>query len=180
MGLPKNEIMTVEQMDAMNYEILDNSRLYSKDTDNSEKVSMSVNAITQQLIDAPMKKISLNDYNTVRAVTVEYMKSCSRTGIIPSKTGLSRALGITRAAADAFIKRNPGSDTARFLSMAFDAFAEMLSANSLAGSVHPIVSIFLQKALYGYRDNEPLTIAEEPEERVNIDGIMERWKFLPD
>ena len=52
---PKYEIMTAEQMDDMNTAILNNSRLYDRDTSNSEKVSVTIGAITEQLINAPMK-----------------------------------------------------------------------------------------------------------------------------
>ena len=92
------------------------------------------------------------------------MKSCDRTGIIPSKIGLARAMGITRAAADSYIRNHPESDTARFLLLMFDGFAEMLSMSSLSGSIHPICAIFLQKALYGFRDNEQIDEPAEPKE----------------
>lgn len=179
---PKHEIMTVEQMDEMNCEILNHSRLYDKETSNSEKVAVTVGAITDQLINAPMKKIALSDAETVRAVTIEYLKSCDRTGIIPSKIGLSRALGVTRAAVDSYIKHHPDSDTARFLLLMFDGFAEMLSMNSLAGSIHPIVSIFLQKALYGFRDNEPTEqpIDNSSVEELSPEQIAAKYADLPE
>ena len=179
---PKNEIMTINEMDDMNYEILSHSRLYDRDTSASEKVAVTVGAITQQLIDFPAERISLRDANTVKATTYNYLKSCERIGIIPSKIGLSRALGISRTAIDAFVRRNPDSETGRFLSMAFDAFAEMLSANSLSGSVHPIVSIFLQKALYGFRDNSAVIEQSElPEENsLTIEEIEQRYADLPE
>ena len=176
---PKNEIMTAQQMDEMNLEILNNNRLYDKDISNSEKISVTVGEISKQLMDAGKRKISLRDSETVRAVTEEYLKSCMRSGLIPSKMGLARALGVTRASVDSFIKRNPNSETAQFLQLAYDAFAEMLSINSLSGSVHPIVSIFLQKALYGFRENtEQPEYSEPPEELPTPEEIAERYAYL--
>ena len=57
---------------------------------------------------------------------------------------------------DKFVKDHPNHPTTDFLMVLFDAFAEAMSQASLSGSVHPIVSIFLQKALYGVRENDPI------------------------
>ena len=179
---PRNSIMEPEEIDEMNLTILNNSRLYDKETSNSEKVAVTVGAITDQLIKAPAQKISLGDAETVKTITASYLRSCARTGIIPSKIGLSRSMGCTRAALDKYIFAHPESDTARFLTMAFDAFAEMLSVNSLSGSVHPIVSIFLQKALYGFRDNEPTEqpIDNSSVEELSPEEIARRYDYLPE
>ena len=164
MGRPaKNEIMNPAEMDDMNLEILNHSRLYDKDTSNSEKIAVTVDTITDQLLKAP-KRIELGDVETVRGVTVEYLRSCSRVGLIPSKIGLARSLGCTRAAVDKYIQAHPDSPTADFLGLAFDAFGEMLTTNSLNGCVHPIVSIFLSKCLYHYveQKSDEEQIAQNP------------------
>ena len=56
------------------------------------------------------------------------------------------------------MRRNPDHPSSEFLLVTFDAFSEMMSMASLTGSIQPIVSIFLQKALYNVHENEP----EEP------------------
>ena len=70
--------------------------------------------------------------------------------------GLSRVLGFSRAGLDKFVKSHEGTASAVFLQNCFDGFSEMLSMASLSGACHPIVSIFLQKALFGLRENDAL------------------------
>lgn len=153
----KRPVLTDSEMDEMNAAIVVDSRLYSKDMDASEKVSGIVLAIGSELENVP-QRITLNDTENVRRVTVRYIQSCYRNGTLPSKQGLGRAMGMSRKALDDFVRRNPDNPSSEFLLVTFDAFSEMMSMASLTGCTQPIVSIFLQKALYGVHENEP----EEP------------------
>ena len=150
----KRPYMTDAEMDDMNEVIPVNSRLYNRDVAAGEKVSGIVLAIGSELEQVP-QRITLNDTETVRAVTVRYVQSCYRKGTLPSKQGLGRALGMSRKSLDDFVRRNDGHPTTEYLQVTFDAFSEMMSMASLTGSIQPIVSIFLQKALYNVHENEP-------------------------
>lgn len=141
---PRAEIMTPLEMDRMNQEY-SNSRLYDKSSTSSQKVSEAVNAITEQIMTAPHGRIQLSDTEMVKATAFQYITSCQRAGIIPSKIGLSRALGVTRRSLDTYVVRNPESDTGVFLSMLFDSFAEMLSMSTMTGATREIFGIFLLK-----------------------------------
>ena len=155
MGKPKGNIQTDSEMDESNALIVQN-HLYGKDLDASEKVSAIVSAISENLIDIP-KQIRLSDTEQVKSVTKRYLRSCYRTGVIPSKTGLARACGCTRNGLDKFVREHPGHATSEYLQICFEAFAEMLSMSSLTGGNHAIVGIFLLKAMYGFKDNLPLS-----------------------
>lgn len=152
MGTPGHEIMTPEEMDEMNLVTLDN-RLYSKDADGNQQISAILTAVTEKVVDRP-KKIRLNDLPTVEAVTKDYIKSCLKTGVIPSKQGHARAMGVTRQCVTQYMSRND-NPTTEYLSAVYDSFAEALQMASMTGRVHPIVSIFVLKSIYGYVEHEP-------------------------
>ena len=175
-------IQSAQEMDESNLEVLNHSRLYSRETDGSEKVAVVVNEIAGQVLDAP-QRILLTDTETVKRVTSEYLRSCARTGILPSKVGLARGLGCSRQALDSFVQHNPDHNTTVFLQIAFDAFSEILTMGSLVGANHPIVGIFVLKSLYGWRDNAdiPEAISGGPlGNELSTEEILRKYSDLPD
>lgn len=153
--IPKGVIQSDEVIDEHNLEVVSHSSLYSKDVDAGTKIGMIVKGLTDDIeyIGAP---IQFRNTEQVRDTTLRYLRSCERTGAIPSKIGLARACGCSRRAFEKFMVKNPEHPTTAFLELVVDAFSEALSQASLNGSVQPIVSIFLQKALYGMRENEQI------------------------
>lgn len=178
---PRAEIMTLQQMDVMNQEF-GNSRLYDKSSGNAEKVAEAVSAITKQIMAAPQERIRLSDANAVKATAFQYLASCQKIGICPSKIGLARAFGLTRRSLDTFAIRNPESETGIFLSMLFDAFAEILTLTTMTGATREIFGIFLLKAVYSFRDAADIEspAAYDPERKPSADEIVDKWKDLPD
>lgn len=178
-GRPKNEIMSPDEMRLTETR---RGRLYSQTADHGLVVSEIVSNLAAELAEMP-QKINLKDLEMVRKVAVSYTAACAENGTIANKTGLCRAMGISRQAVDWFMKHNPGEPSAEYLTMVFDAFAEALSAASLAGATHPIVSIFLLKAISGYRDTVSIEPAPERDplgDRVKAEAIAERYKDLCD
>lgn len=178
-GKPKNEIMTPDEMRGVEARA---GRLYSQTADHGMVVSAIVSNLAAELAEMP-QKINLKDLEMVRKVAVSYTAACAESGTIANKTGLCRAMGISRQAVDWFMKHNPGEPSAEYLTMVFDAYAEALSAASLAGAVHPIVSIFLLKAISGYRDTVSLEAAPARDplgERVKAETIVAKYKDLCD
>lgn len=150
-------MMSQEEIDAMNDEVKQ-TRLYQygKQANSAQALSRMgeiVSNIGQELQDAAERTIDLNDMDMVQEQTQSYINSCAERGLIPSKAGLSRALGLTRQAADVYIRAHPQSKTAHYLSLVFDAFSEALSLAGLYGQAHPIVCLFLLKSIHGLRDN---------------------------
>ena len=135
------------------------SRLYSKDADGSEKIQAIVETLSDELKQMP-KKISLRDTETVVNTAQRYVNACGSTGTIPTKIGLCRAMGCSRNAVDNFMGNNPEHPTTEALRIIFDAFSEALNAAALSGSVQPIVSIFISKAVYGWRDTAQIEVVQ--------------------
>lgn len=140
-------------MDEMNNDLVLDNRLYSKEADSTEQVRSILTNITGDLIDRP-QKIKLYDTALVESVTKDYLMSCVKSGIIPSRQGHARAMGCSRQAVGEYMRRNPNHETTQYLEILYDSFSEALTMASLTGKVHPIVSIFVLKAIYGWRDNE--------------------------
>lgn len=168
MNKPKHEIMSPADMETMAMETRATSRLYSKTSDSGEVVQALVSQLAAELAAAPKTKIDLRDEDMIVKVAVAYVDACAKSGVIPSKVGFCRAAGYSRQAVEHFMSHHSEEPGAERLRMVFDGFAEMLNAAALANSVHPIVSIFLTKALYGYRD----TVSIETE--IRQDALGER------
>ncbi len=175
---PANNIMTAEEIEVLAKEQRQ-SRLYSKDTDASEKISTMVGILSEELVKLP-EKISLGDTETVRVVASRYVDACSHSGTIPSKIGLCRALGISRQAVDNYMTRNPNHPTSELLGIIFDSFSEVLNNAALSGSCQPIVSIFVSKALYGWRDTYTIENVPpaDPEPSLTPEQIAEKYENL--
>lgn len=175
MNVPKNGIMDSDSMDRMNVQTVGSSRLYAKDVDAGEKVAAIVHMAADSMAKVP-EKINLYDAEQVRAVTLEYLRSCERTGALPSKIGVARAMGITRQTIDAFLKSHPDQPSAQFLELLFDACAEALTNAALAGGVREITAIFISKAQFGWRDTITLETPQPQPlgELVNEDELRRR------
>ena len=181
-GKPKNEIMTPEEMQMTESRA---GRLYSQTADHGMVVSAIVSNLANELANLP-QKIDLRDTQKVVDVIVAYVDACARAGTIPNKTGACRAMGLTRAGVDWFMHHHHEEQTAELLTLVFEAFSEALSSASLAAAVHPIVSIFLLKAIGGYSDAIKIetTPARDPfGEKPDISAVISKYEAvggLPD
>ena len=176
--LASGVIQSNTEMDESNLTVAPYSKIYAKDTDTGEKIGSIVHSITNDLANVG-KRINFQDTEMVRDTAFRYLQSCERTGVLPSKVGLARACGVTHQGMDKFIVNHAGHPSAELLLMLYDAFVECLSQASLSGSVQPIVSIFLQKALYGIRDTDPVVkpIDKPLGEAQDTKDVMK--KYLP-
>ena len=181
-GKPNNEIMTPDEMQLAESR---DGRLYSQTADHGMVVSAIVSSLANELANLP-QKIDLRDTQKVGSVVVAYTDACARAGTIPSKTGVCRAMGLTRAGVDWFMHHHPDEPTAELLTLVFDSYAEALNNASLAAAVHPIVSIFLSKAIYNYSDAVRIETAPARDpfgEKPDIAAIAARYEDgidLPD
>ena len=126
----------------------------------------------------------MRDTGTVRKVMDSYMKSCDTVGIIPCKSGAARAMGISVQGVRSFMVGNPDHPTTEFLEIVFDLFSETLNNAALSGLSQPIYSIFLQKAIYGMRDNLAIEITQPDRgplhPQATPDEIAQKWAESPD
>lgn len=180
-GRPKNEIMTPADMEKLATEMRVGNRLYSRTADGAEIVNALTSKLAVELATLP-RKIDLRDTELVKEVVVSYVNACSKAGLLPSRIGLCRAMGISRQAVSVFMKVHSEEKTAEYLRIVFDSFAETLNSASLTGACHPIVGIFTLKAQEGWRDTVSLqteTVRDPTDERLTAAEIVERYRDFP-
>lgn len=102
---------------------------------------------------ATTEPVSLSDTQEVKRRTVLYLRACEESSSFPSIAGLSRSMGLSRQALYDCIWRNSPSETARWLELCRDSFSDILAEAGLRNNCNGVVSIFLQKALYGLRES---------------------------
>ena len=131
--------------------------------------------------------VSLSDIDRVIATTLDYVSACAEASTIPNTTGLARSLGITRQAVYDTIHRNSPKQAARWFSLCKDCFSELLGNASLRNGVNSIVSIFLLKSLYGYKESHEVIIqngqaqALTDEDRQEMAAqLMSKYGDLPE
>ena len=184
----KNGVMTFEAM-LSDQDETRKTRLYKSDKAESlaavrDSISQSVKNVMAELQNmASGEKIRLADTDALVHVTQLYLLACSKKGTIPTINGLARALGHTRQSLDWYI-RNKSDRSADWLISFRDVCSDILSQNALAGSVHPVFAIFIQKAMYGLKDT--ITLESVPvdnyrySDEPSVDEIYEKYKMLVD
>ena len=172
-------IASDEEMDAQNERVLANSMIYSKEIGSGEKIGLIVSSIADDIANVG-EKIEFRNTALVKETTMRYLRSCSRVGAIPSKIGLARACGCSRKAFDKFIQRNPEHPTSEFLQIVIDGFAEANMEAGQSGSCHPIFAMFVLKAMYGLRENDPLPqLADNPlGEITDTTTLMKKYEEI--
>ena len=163
------EVLTFEGMVA-EQEKAKHTRVYKAENlqVSSQEIQKSVRTALDEMHKLSTgKRIRLEDTDTVKELTEQYLTSCIQTSTMPKMSGLARALGYSKDGLYWFMRNKKEHPTTDWLKNFHDVCSDVLAQNSLMGTVHPIVAIFLQKALYGLRDN--ITIETVPPE----DGRME-------
>lgn len=136
---------------------------------------------------AKAEPVSLTDTDRVIEITLDYVRACAQASTVPSIVGLSRSLGMTRAAIYDVITRGSQKATARWLEIVKDSFSEMLGNSALRNGTNTITSIFLLKALYDYRESNEIIVKSEQgqtltdEDRAEMARqLAERYQDLPE
>lgn len=176
--------MTTEEM-AVQAEQQRKSKIYKAESQevSKEAISKSIrNALSEIKRNEGREKVNLNDFATVKAITESYLESCAVESCFPSMSGIAMSLGYTRRNLYYFMEKNSGTETARFLTQVHDLLADILSENSLKGNANNIASIFLLKALYGYKDSSTIELVQGSpiDERTTVDEIAQRAGLLED
>lgn len=152
----KNEALTYSEMEEMNVQLAKDNHLYMGDgVSRREAISGIVGTIAQDVA-KEREKVDLRDTKQVKLIAQRYLEACSNTGVLPSKSGLARSLGYSRAGLWLFVKDNPDHRTTELLNILFDAFLEAMDLAASSGSVHAIYSIWIEKSQYDMRDNTPI------------------------
>lgn len=102
---------------------------------------------------ATSEPVSLRDTAEVKKRTILYLKACEKAACFPSIVGLARSMGLSRQAVYDVIWRKSPAETAAWLELCRDTFSDILAESALRNNCNSIVSIFLQKAVYGLRES---------------------------
>ena len=177
---PNGEIMTKDAMIEYGKQKRTTSKIYK-----GEAMELTNNAISQivtrglsELENADRHQIELSNAEMVKETSKLYIQACADTATLPSMAGLARAMGVTRSALYLWMRRKD-TDTGKWLTMCQDLFSDLLSDGALKNSVNPIVSIFLQKAQYGLRDNATeISVPQDDDYQETSSGYKEKYRKL--
>ena len=138
----------------------------------AESITASVSQARQELfnIDGSLpERMSVEDTETLRKVTYQYLISCEKTATVPTCIGLARACGYSETAFNAFKRKKPSHPSTEWLNRFKELCSDVLAQSALRGATNPIVSIFFEKANYGLRDT--VTLETAPYENNSIDEL---------
>ena len=181
---PNNLPQTFEQMIASN-EARKPKKKSRRDyiDENKAEISMLVGDLADRLEaqEANRVKISLKDTESVKQITLTYIRSCQVTGTLPTQTGIALACGCDPYALDIFMRRNPDHSTTKWLKSIKAHFGDLLNRAALAGDVSPIPAIFTLKANYNWSD-QPIQEAVDNSntEELSPDAIAAKYDDMPD
>lgn len=145
-----------------------------------DKLRELVAAKTSELVETATKeKVSLEDIESVKARTIVYLRACEETCTFPSSLGLARSLGYSDRALRNWRNYKSDTETAQWLEMFNDLCADVLNQSALKNNANSIVSIFLNKAMYGFREtNELILTPNKPgyeEATYSAEDIRKRY-----
>ena len=176
---PAHDIMTFPEMLEAEKARAE-TRLYSKTEDVQAKIQAMIGQTVLDIVNLP-QKISLNDTETVRTVTKNYLLASYSNATIPSKAALCRGFGVSIRAVDDFMSRNPDHETSQFLRLVFDSFADLLANSALVGGTNMVMSIFLLKSIFGFKEGITIetTVRDPLGEPVSAEEIARKYSELP-
>lgn len=151
-----------------------NSKLYKEESSKyaSAEISKLVNQTAAELTTvATNGAVSLRNTDKVKKQTMLYLKSCEDSSVIPSISGLARALGHTRQSIYDCLHRKSPAATAQWLEICKDSFSDVLAETSLRNNCNSICAIFLQKSMYNMRETVEIVAKTENPLGEDIDLI---------
>lgn len=126
---------------------------------------------------ATTERVSLEDTKEVQKRTIIYLRACAESGTFPSSLGLARSMGYSDRALRVWRREHANTKTGQWLEMFNDYCADILAQSSLKNNANTIMAIFLNKALYDFRDSTEIMITPntEPKEEYSVEDIKRRY-----
>ena len=155
--------------------------LYKMQSDEHKKselqklISMNIQELTKI---ATTEKISLENIDEVKRRTLIYLKACEETGVFPSQVGLAKSIGYTDRSLRLWRQKHSNTPTGIWLEQFSDTCSDILSQSGLNNNCNSIVSIFLNKALYGLREASEIVLSPNTtsdEQDYDIEEIKARY-----
>lgn len=150
----------------------------------NEQLSALLQKTTGELAEAATAEpVSLQDTEEVKRRTVLYLRACEKASCFPSVSGLARSMGLSRQAIYDTIWRKSPPATAAWLEICRDTFSDILAESALRNNCNSIVSIFLQKAVYGLRESVEVIAKTDPDPLgtpVTAEDLSRLYPDLPE
>ena len=135
-------------------------------------------------------KVDLSDVRAVRERAQVYLDACAEAGTIPNVLGLSAyGFGCSRQWLNEYLRTHPKSQSAEYINLLKDSFADILVNASLGRAADPTMGIFVLKNCAGFRDRfeiepvrenpDPLGETVDPEElrrRIEDNIVDDEWE----
>lgn len=180
----KNLPMTMEQMLVSNEERKPKKASRREVIEaNKDTISALVGDLADRLEESEKyeNRISLQDTEAVKDITLRYIRSCQISGVMPTMSGVALAIGIIPENMFRYMRLHKDSETTKWLQKCKTMFGDILGQASLDGAVAPIPAIFTLKANYGWRDDpEPEVQNNDGQEDLSPDAIAAKWQDLPE
>ena len=123
-----------------------------------EAISNTVRKGLAELVNADItNKINLSDIDMVKEVSIAYTRACADASCFPTMSGLARAMGCSRQALYHWMRKKD-SETGEWLTLCHNLYSDVLAELSLRNNCNPVVSIFLQKAMFGLSETENVVL----------------------
>ena len=163
------------------------TRLYSADRTeaNRQAIQELVTASAVELAQAAaaIDTVSLADTETVKQRTMLYVRACADTGTIPTFSGLMRSMGLTTRAGEQYRRRNPDSDTGKWLELYSDYCGDVLADAALKNLTNNVFAIFVEKARNNWQDKVTIEteITQSPyaQDALTEEDIIRKYQELP-
>ena len=141
-------------------------------------ISLSITDVAEF---ATKERVALEDLPEVQKRTMIYLKACEESGTFPSSLGQARSLGYSDRALRHWRGKRPNEPTAQWLEMFNEICADILSQSALKNNANNIMAIFLNKALYDFRETSELVLtpnARDIEDEVTYSAEDIRKRYI--
>lgn len=125
-----------------------------------------------------LKRASINDFETIRDRSYEYLTYCDDNERVPTLRGLCVCLGVSPDTVNRWVAENPNHETSIFLSQMLNLMADNLEQGALQGTMDRNASVFLLKSNFGYRDNNDVKVHHVISESKSIEQIEREMKSV--
>lgn len=129
------------------------------------------------------RPIDISDPQQVAERIDLYFERCKRNGIQPGVIGLANALGVHRDTINKWkngLRR--GEEHQNLIQDAYNVMMELWELNLRDGKINPVSGIYLGKVLFGFVDEQQITIQPKALEQDTQDvAVIEaKYKELPE
>lgn len=128
------------------------------------------------------RPIDINDPKQVEERITWYFNRCIEDDIQPAVTGLANALGVHRDTINSWKNGEYRGEThTDLIKRAYEVMMELWEINLRDGKVNPVAGIYLGKVLFGFVDEQNITVQAKPLEQTQDIAVIEaKYKELPE